>query len=118
MQIISQVTGVLVLPDAKQCLLDIWEPTDLTHRDQDWAILGMALIKRNIAQKWGASLPPTPEQWCDDMDNAMVAEKSVYVHRGCPKKWAMIWDKWNKYRGHICAPPMEESNSEDSDCEG
>lgn len=64
MRTISEVTGIKTLPDAKQCLLNIWNPTDLTHADQNWAILGMALAKRKIAQKWGTQQPPTPQQWC------------------------------------------------------
>lgn len=114
MQIMSQVTVLHTPPEIKRCLLNVWDPTDLTHSDQDWVILGMALIKRNIARKWGAPLPPTLQEWCRDMDNAMMSKKSVYVHHGCPKKWAKIWGKWNKYRGYICEPPSEDSNSEDS----
>lgn len=105
MRTMSQVTNVHVSPTAKCCLLNIWEPTDLNHADQDWVILGMTLAKRNIAQRWGAEQPPTPQQWCRDMDHTMVTEKSVYIHRGCPAKWTHIWNKWNHYRRNICDPP-------------
>lgn len=115
MNIISQVTSVTIRPDVKLCILNIWQTTDLTQAMQDWATLGMTLAKRNIAKKWGVFQPPTQQQWCNDLDNAMMSEKSVYIHRGCPKKWSKIWGKWNSYRGYICDPPREQLTSDDSD---
>lgn len=116
LNIVTQVTGVTLKPNAKRCLLNIWEPTDLNQAMRKWVTLGLMQARRNIAQHWGAVLPPTRLQWCKDMDNNMITERTVYQHRGCPQKWKKVWGRWNNYRGCICTPPRSvEHTTTDSD---
>lgn len=46
-------------PEARRCLLNIWEPTDPTSYTKQWATLAVMIAKRNIVQNWGAHQPPT-----------------------------------------------------------
>lgn len=101
----STVLGIVLQPETKRCLLNVWEPTDLTSKDKIWATLGQMVAKWNIAQMWGAGEPPRVKSWKADMDWCMFREKTVYVSRGCPKKLIAIWNKWNVYCGNICIPP-------------
>lgn len=104
---LSTVLAVTILPEARRCLLNIWEPTDLDTYAIQWATLGFMIAKRNIAQAWGAETPPTLQEWKNNMDWNMFREKDVFVSRGCPRKWSRIWSSWNTYRGNICTPPLE-----------
>lgn len=61
--IITEVTEISLQPEARRCLLNIWEPTDLTTPQTLWVTLGLTIAKRNIAQKWGAVQAPTVEAW-------------------------------------------------------
>lgn len=99
------VLGINLQPEARRCILNVWEPTDLNTHTTQWATLAFMLAKRNIAQLWGASQPPQIEKWKEDLDWCMFREKSVYIARGCPGKWIKIWEAWNNYRGGICHPP-------------
>lgn len=102
----SEVLTVAIRPKAKRCLLNVWEPTDLNTKHTTWATLGFMIAKRNIAQLWGAMQAPKIATWKENMDWCMFREKTVYVAQGCPKKWSMIWNSWNEYRGSICNPPF------------
>lgn len=104
--LITRVCRHQVPREPKCCLLNVWDATDLNLIQQTWATLGMMIAKRNIASLWGGTGVPTIPQWCNDMDIIMVAEKTVYIHRRCPKKWIQKWGKWNSYRGNICEPPL------------
>lgn len=113
LDIITAVCHKRLPPDPKCCLLNVWPPTDLNRSEQYWATVGFMVAKRNIAQKWGSSDTPTTGKWSTDMDLIMFAEKTTYVHRGCPKKWGRLWDNWNIYRGYICTPPDCMLDSDD-----
>lgn len=67
-------------------LLNIWEDTDLTSIEKQWAALGFVVVKRLIAMYWGSQQRPLLTQWLTEMDRCMVAEKDVFRSRGCPKK--------------------------------
>lgn len=112
--VFREVLEADIQPEARRCLLNVWEPTDLSVHVKSWVMLALMIAKRNIAQKWGAAQPPTLEKWKQGLDWAMFAEKSVYSARGCPKKWTKVWEPWNNYRGNICTPPLlqdEDSGS-------
>lgn len=93
-----EVLEIDIRLEARRCLLNIWEPTDLTSHTKTWVTLALMIAKRNIAQKWGAEQPPTLDQWKLDLDWSMFREKSIYKARGCPGKWSKIWENWNVYR--------------------
>lgn len=101
----EQVLAQTLDCNIKLALLNIWGPTDLNSKERTWITLGLMLAKRNIIRLWGIQTVPTVEDWRKDMDWSMVSEKSVYVARGCPRKWSQIWSRWNDYRGGICEPP-------------
>lgn len=92
------------------CFLNVWEATHLTRMEQTWVTLGMAIAKQNIAHRWGALEAPTAEEWKPDMDLCMLAEKAVFVNRGCPRKWDRILGKWNAHRGIVCASPSIQAD--------
>lgn len=68
-------------------ILNIWEATDLTEIEHQWVALGYLLVKRSVAMHWGAHTRPLTIGWVAEMDRCMIAEKTVYKLRGCPKKW-------------------------------
>lgn len=103
--IMKDVWGVRLRLEVKRCILNVWEPTDLTAKGKTWATLGQMIAKRNIARLWGADTLPTIRSWKADLDWCMLHEKSVYIARGCPQKWIAIWSNWNEYRGNLCEPP-------------
>ena len=101
-EIITEVLGEETTLTPKLCLLNIWEPTDLTRPKRKWLTLAMTIAKRNVARLWGAEQPPRREEWEQDLDWAMLAEKVTYEGRGCPNKWRKIWTEWGTYRGIAC----------------
>lgn len=105
---IKDVVGVTLRMEAKHCLLNVWEPTDLNSKQTIWVTLALMVAKRNIAQAWGALQAPELSAWRKDMDWCMFREKSVYTARGCPRKWSQIWSEWNCYLGEICTPPAQD----------
>lgn len=106
-RVLHRVLAVDLLPEARRCLLNVWEPTDLNTHHTQWATLGFMVDKRNIAKAWGAVTPPSLQEWKTNMDWNTYREKAVYVTRGCPNKWSRIWTPWNVYRGNICTSPQE-----------
>lgn len=58
--VVSQVTGITINPNAKRCLLNIWEQTDLNQAMKQWVTLGLMQARRNIALHWGGA-PATYE---------------------------------------------------------
>lgn len=103
--ILCEVLTLAIHTEVKRCLLNVWEPTDISSKSKLWVTLGLMNANRNIAQLWGAVHPPKLDSWKTDMDWCMFREKTVYVAQGCPKKWSLIWNNWNAYRGNICNPP-------------
>lgn len=104
--ILSEVTETPLQLEARRCLLNIWEPTDLNTAQTLWVTLGLTIAKRNIAQKWGAAQAPTIESWKTDLDWCMYREKSTCVSRGCPQKWVRVWTQWSDCQGGILRPPV------------
>lgn len=76
---IREVLEHNIRPEAKKCLLNIWEPTDLNSKDKICITLGLMVAERNIAQLWGAGVLPKVDAWKADMDWCMAREKNVYV---------------------------------------
>lgn len=107
---ITAVLGAQLTLEARRCILNVWEPTDLNSKQIIWVTLALMVAKRNIAQKWGAIQPPTVSAWKKDMDWCMFREKIVYIARRCPRKWNQILTEWNVYRGDICTPPADDPN--------
>lgn len=103
------------------CLLEVlsWDlPLDprlfLFHSTEDIGgnrykqhllFLALAVAKRDIAQMWKATSPPTLGKWKTELDNCMGAEIAVFEARGCPAKHCKIWTRWADYRG-IELPPL------------
>lgn len=80
----------------KWCLLNVWEPTDLSRADQIGVTLALMIAKRNAMLLWGADSIPTLRDWKRDMDWCMVAKKAVY-NRGCRQKWGKVRNTWNMF---------------------
>ena len=105
LECMGEVLDCTLQPSPKWCLLNIWTPLDINRMERIWTTLGFIVAKRNIVRLWGAINPPRLQDWKQDMDWSMLAEKTIYEGRGCPRKWEKIWVSWNNYRGydHIMA---------------
>lgn len=46
------------------------------------------------ARTWLRGTPPTLRNWIRAVNNTLPYKKVLYTHRGCPKKYYKIWDRW------------------------
>lgn len=65
--------------------------------DQICMTVGLRVAKRNIALEWRAIQVPCLSAWKKDMDWCKLAVMAIFERRGCPKKRAKIWGKWNDF---------------------
>lgn len=99
---LNEVLGWILPSDPRLFLLHSTDGIGGNRYKQHLLFPALTLPKRDIAQNWKASSPPTIGKWKTDLDRCMGAEIAVFVARGCPKKHRKIWAA---YRGIDLLPP-------------
>lgn len=98
-RIMAEVAGVEVQVEPKWLLLLIPGEEDWPKYRKLWLARASAVAKCNFARNWGAQALPKMEDWEKDLDWCWQAEHTIYLSRGCPKKWEKIWGVRQGYRG-------------------
>lgn len=95
----EQVLAWHIPADPRLLLLHATEDIGGNRYKRHLLFLGITLAKRDIAQHWKATSPPSVGTWKKAMDRCLSAEIAVFQARGCPQKHKKIWARWATYCG-------------------